>query len=80
MAGVHRIRVTEGNRWFDESLELAVNRERGDRLWILYVQKRRYADNYFLTRPLLNGAGEFAVSHTNNVTEFSFATVSEREI
>jgi hypothetical protein len=44
--------------WFDESVELAVNergaaykvwhdninRVRGDRLWILYVQKRIYAD------------------------------------
>jgi hypothetical protein len=30
-------------------------------------------------RPLLNGAGEFAVSHTNNVPEFSFAAVSESE-
>jgi hypothetical protein len=27
-------------------------------------------DNYFLTRPLLNGAGELAVSRTNNVPEF----------
>jgi hypothetical protein len=34
----------------------------------------------FMTRPLLNGAGEFAVSRTNNVPEFSFATVSESEI
>jgi hypothetical protein len=33
-------------------------------------------NNYFLTRPLLNGA----VSHTDNVPEFSFATVSESEI
>jgi hypothetical protein len=37
-------------------------------------------NNYFLTRPLLNGAGEVAVSRTNNVPEFSFATVSESEI
>jgi hypothetical protein len=37
-------------------------------------------NNYFLTRPLLNGAGEFAVSRTNNVPEFSFTTVSESEI
>jgi hypothetical protein len=37
-------------------------------------------NNYFLTRPLLNGAGEYAVSCTNNVHEFSFATVSESEI
>jgi hypothetical protein len=37
-------------------------------------------NNYFLTRPLLNGAVEFAVSRTNNVPEFSFATVSESEI
>jgi hypothetical protein len=37
-------------------------------------------NNYFLTRPMLNGAGEFAVSSTNNVAEFSFATVSESEI
>jgi hypothetical protein len=35
---------------------------------------------YFLTRPLLNGAGEFAGSRTNNVPEFSFATISESEI
>jgi hypothetical protein len=28
----------------------------------------------------MNGAGEFAVSRTNNVPEFSFATVSESEI
>jgi hypothetical protein len=34
-------------------------------------------NNYFLTRPLLNGAGEYAVSRTNNVPEFSFAPVSE---
>jgi hypothetical protein len=27
-----------------------------------------------------NGAGEFAVSHTQNVPEFSFSTVSESEI
>jgi hypothetical protein len=33
-----------------------------------------------LTRPLLNGAGELAVSRTNNVHEFSSATVSESEI
>jgi hypothetical protein len=107
-----------------------VSRVRGDRLWILYVQKRRYSDglverkyggfvsvnldpslpqrklyqnlrglgivnaserpqvemdverlnNYFLTRPLLNGAGAFTVSRTNNVPEFSFATVSKSEI
>jgi hypothetical protein len=107
-----------------------IRRGRGDRLWILYVQKRRYADglvereyggfvsvyldpslpqrklyqnlrvlgfvnaperpqveldverlnNYFLTRPLLNEAGEVAVSRTNNVPEFSFVTVSEGEI
>jgi hypothetical protein len=37
-------------------------------------------NNYFLTRLLLNGADEFAVSRTNNVTECSFAKVSEREI
>jgi hypothetical protein len=37
-------------------------------------------NNYFLTKPLLNGAGEFAVSRTNNVPEFSFSTVSESEI
>jgi hypothetical protein len=37
-------------------------------------------NNYFLTTPFLNGAGEFAVSRTNNVHEFSFATVSESEI
>jgi hypothetical protein len=37
-------------------------------------------NNYFLTRPLLNGAGEFAVFRTNNVPEFSFATVSDSEI
>jgi hypothetical protein len=36
-------------------------------------------NNYFLMRPLLNGAGEFAVFRTNNVPEFSFATVSESE-
>jgi hypothetical protein len=44
--------------WFDESVELAINekdaaykvwqdniyRERGERLWVLYVWKRRYAD------------------------------------
>jgi hypothetical protein len=29
---------------------------------------------------MLNGAGDFAVSRTQNVTEFSFATVSESEI
>jgi hypothetical protein len=27
-------------------------------------------NNYFLTRPLLNGAGEFSVSRINNVPEF----------
>jgi hypothetical protein len=38
-------------------------------------------NNYFLTRPLLNGAGEFAVSLTNNnVPEFSFDTVAESVI
>jgi hypothetical protein len=37
-------------------------------------------NNYFLTRPLLNETGEFAVSCTQNVPEFSFATVSESEI
>jgi hypothetical protein len=37
-------------------------------------------NNYFFTRLLLNGAVEFAVSRTNNVPEFSFATVSESEI
>jgi hypothetical protein len=37
-------------------------------------------NNYFFTRPLLNGADEFAVSRTNNVHEFSFATLSESEI
>jgi hypothetical protein len=37
-------------------------------------------NNYFLTRPLLNGAGEFTMSRTNNVPEFSFASVSESEI
>jgi hypothetical protein len=37
-------------------------------------------NNYFLTRPLLNGGSEFAVYRTNNVPEFSFATVSEVEI
>jgi hypothetical protein len=122
------------SNWFDERVELAINerdaaykiwhdninRVRGGRLWILYVQKRRYADglverkyggfesvnldpnlpqrklyqnlrglgvanaperlqvemdveclnNYFLTRPLLNGAGEFVVSRTQNVPEF----------
>jgi hypothetical protein len=36
-------------------------------------------NNYFLTRPLLNGAGEFTVSR-NNVLDFSFATVGESEI
>jgi hypothetical protein len=37
-------------------------------------------NNYFLTRILLNEAGEFVVSSTANVPEFSFATVSEGEI
>jgi hypothetical protein len=37
-------------------------------------------NKYFLTRPLLNGAGEFVVSRTNNVLEFLFATVTESEI
>jgi hypothetical protein len=37
-------------------------------------------NNYFFMRILLNGAGEFAVSRTNNKPEFSFATVSESEI
>jgi hypothetical protein len=37
-------------------------------------------NNYFLTRLLLNGADDFAVSRTNNVPEFSFTTVSENEI
>jgi hypothetical protein len=37
-------------------------------------------NNYFLTRPLLHGTGEIAVSRTNNVPEFLFATVSESEI
>jgi hypothetical protein len=137
-------RLCSIRNWFDESVELAINgnvaaykfwhdnitRVRGDRLWILYVQKCRYPDglverkysgfvsvnldpslpqrklyqnlrglevvnaperlqvemdverlnNYFLARPLLNGAGEFAVSRTNNVAEFSFATVGESEI
>jgi hypothetical protein len=33
-----------------------------------------------LTIPFLNGAGEFAVSRTNNLPEFSFATLSESVI
>jgi hypothetical protein len=51
-------RLCSVRNWFDEDVELAVNardaaykvwydninRVRGDRLWILYVQKRRYAD------------------------------------
>jgi hypothetical protein len=120
------MQICSVRNWFDESVELAVNemdpaykvwhdninRVRRDRLWILYVQKRRYANglvkrkygvfvsvkldpsrpqrklyqnlrglgvvyaperpqvemdverlnNYVLTRPLLNGAGECAVS------------------
>jgi hypothetical protein len=36
-------------------------------------------NNYLVTRPLLNEAGEYAVSRTN-VLEFSCATVSESEI
>jgi hypothetical protein len=119
-------RLSSVRNFFDESMELAINerdaankvwhdninRVRGERLWIFYFQKRRYADglgernydgfvtvnldpslpqrklyqnlrglgvvnaperlqvemdverfyNYFLTRPLLNGAGEFAMS------------------
>jgi hypothetical protein len=43
----------------------------------MYVER---LNNFFLTRPLLNGAGEFSVSRTNNVPEFSFATVSGSEI
>jgi hypothetical protein len=31
--------------------------------------------NYFLTRPLMNGAGGVSVSRTQNMPEFSFATV-----
>jgi hypothetical protein len=51
-------RLCSVRNWFDESVELVVNerdsaykvwydnidREWGNRLWILYVQKRRYAD------------------------------------
>jgi hypothetical protein len=37
-------------------------------------------NNYFLTRPLLNGVGEFAVSRTQNVPKFSLATVGENEL
>jgi hypothetical protein len=37
-------------------------------------------NNYLVTKPLLNEAGEYAVSRTNDVPEFSFATVSESEI
>jgi hypothetical protein len=37
-------------------------------------------NDYLMTRPLLNGAGKFAVSHTNNVPACSFATVNESEI
>jgi hypothetical protein len=37
-------------------------------------------NSYFFTRTLLYGAGDFAVSCTQNVPEFSFATVSESEI
>jgi hypothetical protein len=37
-------------------------------------------NNYFLTRPLLNGADECEGSRTQNVPEFSFATVSKSEI
>jgi hypothetical protein len=37
-------------------------------------------NNYFLTSPLLNGAGKLSVSRTNNVPTFSFATVGEGEI
>jgi hypothetical protein len=54
-----RDRLCSVRNWFDGSVELAVNekdaaykvwhdnmiRVRGDRLWILYVQKRRYADD-----------------------------------
>jgi hypothetical protein len=39
-----------------------------------------HLNNYFLTRPLLNVTGEFAVSRTNNVPEFSFVMVSDGEI
>jgi hypothetical protein len=34
-------------------------------------------NNYFLTRPSLNRGGDFAVSRTQNVPEFSFATMSD---
>jgi hypothetical protein len=51
-------RLCSVRNWFDENVEVAVNerdaankvwhdninRVRGDRLWILYVQKRRYAE------------------------------------
>jgi hypothetical protein len=51
-------RLRSARNWFDESVELEVNerdaaykgwhdninRVKGDRLWILYVQKCRYAD------------------------------------
>jgi hypothetical protein len=51
-------RLCSVRNWFDESVEPAINekdaaykvwqdniyRERGDRLWILYVRKRKYAD------------------------------------
>jgi hypothetical protein len=37
-------------------------------------------NSYFLTIPLLNGAGDSAVSRTQNVPEYSCATVSESEI
>jgi small basic protein len=40
---------------------------------------RNDIEQFFLKRPLLNGSGEFAVSRTNNMPEFSFATVSESE-
>jgi hypothetical protein len=50
-------RLCSVRNWFDDSVDLAVNerdaaykvwhdninRVRGDRLWMLYVQKRRYA-------------------------------------
>jgi hypothetical protein len=36
--------------------------------------------NYFLTKPLLHWAGDFATSRTPNGPEFSFATVSESKL
>jgi hypothetical protein len=39
--------------------------------WILVIL---CLNNYFLTRPLLNGAGEFAVSRTNNVSGIAVFT------